>query len=244
MDLLVLFLLALATALATGLGALPFLAGRRIGAAWIGRSDALAAGLMGAASVFLLGEGAGSGPWHLAAGAALGAAFAFAGKRWLDRHEIVHLHGVSRADAARILLVMGVMTLHSFTEGIALGVSFAGGQELGIALCVAIAVHNVPEGLAIALVMVPKGISPWAAAGWGVFSSLPQPLLAVPAYLVVTRFEPLLPIGMGLAAGAMLYVAAFDLLAEARRHCPAREWAPIALLGAAAMAGFTTLLPG
>ena len=49
----------------------------------------------------------------------------------------------------------------------------------------ALALHNVPEGLAISLAIVPKGTSIQKAAGYSILSSLPQPLLAVPAFLFV-----------------------------------------------------------
>jgi zinc transporter ZupT len=121
-----------------------------------------------------------------------------------------------------VLLVIAVMTVHSFAEGVAVGVSFGGGTALATAITVAIAVHNVPEGLAISAVMRPRGASLLACAGWSVFSSLPQPLTAVPAYLFVERFRPTMPYGLGFAAGAMVYMVLVELLPEAfeEGHAP------------------------
>jgi zinc transporter ZupT len=109
------------------------------------------------------------------------------------------------------------MTLHSFSEGVAVGVSFGGGATLGTLISLAIAVHNIPEGLAISAVMRPQGTSVLACAGWSVFSSLPQPLMAVPAFLFVELFRPVLPYGLGFASGAMVFMVFLQLLPEAYR---------------------------
>ncbi len=224
-------LLAMVTAIATGVGVLPFAFRKEWSGAQVGLANALAAGLMTAASGLLIWEGAMSTsterPLMLTLiGLALGVGFVWATRKTLDRYDDLHVGDLSGADAAQAILIMGVMTLHSMTEGIGVGVSFGGGEALGLYVTFAIALHNVPEGLAIALVLVPRGTSVGKAALWAIASSLPQPIFAVPAFLAVETFALTLPVGLGFAAGAMLWVALRELLPEALEEAPRRRvWA-------------------
>lgn len=216
MSLATVFLIALATALATGLGALPLMLGRRI-EGLLGLGTAVAAGFMTGASIGLFREGTASSVTKTILGAVLGLAFIVVTRRTLahDRHmEFGELRG---ADALGALMIVGVMTLHSFTEGVGVGVAFGDGAVLGVVLATAIALHNIPEGLAISLVLVPRGVSVRRAAAWSIFSSLPQPLMAVPAFLLVEWFEPLLPVGLGFAGGAMTWMVVAQLIPDALR---------------------------
>jgi zinc transporter, ZIP family len=231
------FFAALVTALATGLGALPLLLGRRVRPATVGLATAVAGGFMLGASAGLLSEGVDTGAGRTMAGAAAGVVFIVATRRILGSREDVHFGALRGADALGALMIVGVMTMHSFTEGVAVGVSFGGGETLGVLITAAIAVHNIPEGLAISLVLVPRGVSVARAAGWSVFSSLPQPLMAVPAFLLVEWFEPLLPVGLGFAAGAMVWMVAAQLVPDALRSAR-----PLAV--AAAVAASTALMVG
>ncbi len=241
-TLLIVFIAALVTALATGLGAMPLIALRHVASRRLAQGNALAAGLMLAASLTLVMEGlALSGPRTLA-GVVLGVAAIWTVKTLLDGQEDVTVGALQGADAMKVMLIMGVMTAHSAAEGIGVGVAFGGGRPLGDLITLAIALHNVPEGLAIALVMVPRGASVTKAAGWSIVSSLPQPLLAVPAFLFVLAFKPLLPVGLGLAAGAMLWMIFSELLPEAQADDDASRIAVIVTLAFAAMMGATLLM--
>ena len=208
------FLYGLITALATGLGALPFAFLRQVSAPTVAWTQAIASGLMLGASFGLILEGTVHGTAETLAGGVLGILFILAGERILSGREI-ELGQLSGKGARQMLLVLAVMTLHSFAEGVAVGVAFGGGEKLALLITAAIAVHNVPEGLAISAVMRPKGRSVAACAGWSVFSSLPQPLMAVPAFLFVDAFRPVLPYGLGFAAGAMVLMVFLELLPEA-----------------------------
>lgn len=216
MDAGTVFLAALVTALATGLGALPFVFVPRMSRSWLGLSNSIASGFMLGASAALFWEGGGVGVLRLVLGAAAGVGFIEVMRRRIGHSHDAHLGILRGADAVKALLIVGVMTVHSFTEGVAVGVSFGGGEALGVFITAAIAVHNIPEGLAISLVLVPRGISALRAAGWSVFSSLPQPLMAVPAFLLVEWFEPVLAVGLGFAGGAMVWMVAVELVPEAR----------------------------
>jgi zinc transporter ZupT len=242
-DALSVFLAALATALATGLGALPLLAARGAGRGALGVANAIAAGVMLGASLALLIEGGDRSVWRTTAGALAGAAFVELAERFLSGHHGPMALGSLRGeDAVKGLLIVAVMTVHSAAEGIGVGAAFGGGGELGLLIAVAIAIHNIPEGLAISLVLVPRGASVGAAAGWSIFSSLPQPLLAVPAFLFVETFAGVLPVGLGFAAGAMAWLVARSLLPEALSQAPARTVAGTTAIAFAAMALFQLLL--
>jgi zinc transporter ZupT len=239
---LLVFLAALVTAIATGLGALPFAFVPQMSRRWLGVSNAFAAGLMIAASLSLIVEGAMMGPWRTALGAAIGYLLIRLSHRLIDGHEQLNVGELKGADAKKALLIVGVMTIHSFAEGIGVGVSFGGGDDLGLFISGAIAIHNVPEGLAISLVLVPRGVSWLRAAWWSIFSSLPQPLMAVPAFLFVLWFEPFLPVGFGLAAGAMLWMTAAELIPEARGDLADRNIAATIVAAIALMIAFQELV--
>lgn len=235
-------LLALLTAVATGAGALPFLFVRSFDRRNLGLANALAAGLMVAASLGLLYEGGLHGIRTTALGALVGAGFVALSSRLLSGHRDVHLGVLRGADARKALLLVGVMTVHSITEGVGVGVAFGGGKKLGLLITLVIALHNVPEGLAISLTLVPQGTPVRQAVLWSIFSSLPQPLLAVPAFLAVETFRPLLGAGLGFAAGAMLWMSARELVPEALRDAPRLQVAGVMAAAVVAMLAAQALL--
>jgi zinc transporter ZupT len=208
------FFYGLLTALATGLGALPFALVRSVSVRAVAYANALAAGLMLGASFGLVAEGTQYGAWQTVVGAVCGVLFILGAQRRLAGRDLEFAH-VRGGAARRMLLIMLVMTVHSFAEGVAVGVAFGGGMTLAVPIILAIAVHNIPEGLAISAVFRPQGTSVAACAGWSVLSSLPQPLMAVPAYLLVERFTAVLPYGIGFAAGAMVFMVFVELLPQA-----------------------------
>lgn len=237
------FLAALLTALATGLGAVPFFFVAGLARRWLGTSNAVAAGLMLAASHSLINEGMPLGTMRVFSGMLAGLMFMAVSRRLLsESNRDLRIGELRGADAVKALIIVGAMTLHSVAEGVSVGVAYGGSDALGVFISAAIAVHNIPEGLAISLVLVPRGVRPWSAAGWSVFSSLPQPLMAVPAFLFVLAFRPYLPVGLGFAAGAMLWLVFTELVPDALKQAPAGIVAISLTLSLMAMLAFQELL--
>jgi len=239
-DWVLVFLYALATAVATGLGAIPFAFVRDVSDRWVAYANAVAAGLMLGASFGLVSEGTVHGRLETLGGVLVGVAFILLTQRYLDRYdEEALVFGAARGESARkVFLMIVVMTVHSFAEGVAVGVSFGGGVELATVITVAIAVHNIPEGVAITAVLRPRGVSVARCAGWSIFSSLPQPLMAVPAFLFVESFATALPYGLGFASGAMVFMVLVELLPEAYGQGYRPGVATLASLSAIAMVLF------
>ena len=236
------FVAAMITALATGLGPLPFLIWHEMSPRAISICNGIAAGLMIAASFSLLQEGFEFGPLRTILGLVGGFVFIAISHRIIERNEQFHIGEIQGANAIKMLMIVGIMTLHSAAEGVGVGVAYAGADDLGQFITAAIAIHNIPEGLAIALVLVPRGAKVWQAIGWSIFSSLPQPLLAVPAFIFVTFFTPFLPIGLGLAAGAMIWMTLSELIPEALENATSPMIASAVTMAIAGMLMFELIL--
>lgn len=217
-DLVLLFAVGWATALATGVGAIPvFFLGERA-AIWEPALTGFAAGLMAVASVvgLLIPAVEDGSDGVVAASLVAGAVFLLATSALLRRRD--ERIGGARAlgaPARRSLLVILVLFVHSFPEGLAIGTAYASTREgLGLFVILAVALQNVPEGTATAL--------PMAAAGYGrarqfwaaVLTSVPQPFAAVAAFVLVEQVTALLPASFAFAAGAMLALVAFDLIPQ------------------------------
>lgn len=187
-----------ATALATGLGAIPVShLGRRAEeirpVLW-----GLTVGLMSVAAVLGLllpaFDGESNGP--ALAGLAVGIAFLLVSRHALEGRD-VHVGALSGAGVRRSVLVFAVLLVHSLPEGFAIGTAYASETEgLGLFVILAIALQNIPEGTSVAIPMEAAGFSArqqfWAA----VLSSAPQPIGAMIAYALVNQIESLLPFSL------------------------------------------------
>ncbi|KAJ4788284.1 Zinc transporter ZupT [Rhynchospora pubera] len=238
--------LTLAMAAATGLGAIPFFF-VELEAQWAGVCNGLAAGVMLAASFDLVQEGQehGSGSW-VVIGILSGGIFIWLCKKFLEQYGEVSMLDIKGAEASKAILVVGIMTLHSFGEGSGVGVSFAGskGLQQGLLVTLAIAVHNIPEGLAVSMVLASRGVSPQNAMIWSFITSLPQPIVAVPSFLCADAFNKVLPFCTGFAAGCMIWMVIAEVLPDAFKEANPSHVASAGTIAVAFMEALSTVLLG
>lgn len=232
-DLSVLRLGALASFLAglgTTIGALGIFFLRQPSARALNALISGAAGVMLAASFFSLLQPAiehaeaqashvGYGVLTVIVGVFLGAAMLFFIHRY-SPHEHFEMgrEGPNASRLGRLWLFVIAITLHNFPEGMAVGVGFAGGDIAnGVSLGVGIGLQNIPEGLAVAVSLVAIGYRKWVAFWVASLTGLVEPLGGVIGASAIWLAEPAMPIILGIAAGAMIFIISDEIIPETHR---------------------------
>jgi zinc transporter, ZIP family len=218
---------SLLAGLATGLGALPILFLRRPSENLMAPMLGLAGGMMLAASLFSLlvpavqTVAASDAPWLLGiatAGALLAGA---ALMQRLDRRTPhAHVEGVEDSGLQpKIALVVAAIALHNVPEGLAVGVAASAGVDHGMS--VGIAIQNVPEGWIVASAMIALGAGPLRAALMALATGLVEPVGGLFGVIATTVAGAALPLALAAAAGAMLWLVSHELIPAS--HRPGRE---------------------
>jgi ZIP family zinc transporter len=191
----------------------------------------MAAGMMLAASAFSLilpGLEAGHRILGSAGGGAgvvvLGMAFGVLLMLGLDQF-VPHEHaegrpcGAGHERCSRVWLFVLAIALHNLPEGMAIGVSFAEtDMSVGVPLTTAIALQDIPEGLAVALALRGAGLSNVRAVLVAAATGLLEPLGALLGVGLSSGMAIAYPVGLGLAAGAMLFVVSHEVIPETHRN--------------------------
>jgi ZIP family zinc transporter len=133
-------------------------------------------------------------------------------------HFIKGVEGPRARLLKRTWLFVLAIALHNFPEGLAIGVAFAGPDaDAAKTLATGIAIQDVPEGLVVALALRGVGYGRLLSAGLGAASGLVEPIAAVFGAALIGLSTGLLPWGLAVAAGAMLFVISHEIIPESHR---------------------------
>ena len=216
---------------ATALGALAGVVLRRLSARAEDSLLGFAAGMMLAASSFSLilpglaaakemtGSGA-LGALTVVGGMALGVLLMLGLDRFTPHeHDSTGPCGPGCERIGRVWLFVLAITLHNLPEGMAIGVSFAqGDMGVGLPLTGAIAIQDIPEGLAVVMALRAAGVKAWPAVLLAGASGLMEPLGSLFGAGIAGGLALAYPVGLGLAAGAMIFVVSHEVIPETHRN--------------------------
>ena len=158
---------------------------------------------------------------------------------------VPHLHGLMGVESEehhneglnKVLLFVLAIAIHNLPEGIAAGVGFGSGDTAG-ALIIAggIALQNVPEGMVVIAPMLAAGVSKKRTLLIAAMTGLVEVIGTLIGYLAVSISTVILPFALAFAGGTMLYVISDEMIPETHAH-GAQRGATYALL-----AGFALML--
>ena len=136
-------------------------------------------------------------------------------------HQMVGVDNESHnnANLNRVLLFVMAIAIHNLPEGIAAGVGFGSG-DTSQALLIAggIALQNIPEGIVIISPMLSAGVSPRKTLFCAVLTGLVEVVGTLIGYFAINLATFILPFALAFAGGTMLYVVSDEMLSETHAH--------------------------
>ena len=141
---------------------------------------------------------------------------------------VPHLHKLAGADLeehrnnskiSRVLLFVTAIAIHNLPEGIAAGVSFGSGNTSeALVIAGGIALQNIPEGMVIIGPMLSSGISKRRTLLLASLTGLIEVVGTLIGYFAVSLASAILPFALAFAGGTMLYVISDEMIPETHAH--------------------------
>jgi ZIP family zinc transporter len=215
-------------AAATALGTVPILFSQNFTQRTYDSFLGFGAGVMLGASVFSLvvpalaaARASGVGNWG--AGLEVSAGLMAGASLLLVLGRAVDPDDVLAGEAARTMrrgwLFVWAVALHNLPEGMAIGVAYAGVDlDKANSLATGVSIQDVPEGLVVALALRTVGHGRLLSVALGVASGLIELVAAAAGVGLIGLTQGVLPVALAAAAGAMLFVIVHDVVPESHRN--------------------------
>ncbi|MBQ7120069.1 MAG: ZIP family metal transporter [Oscillospiraceae bacterium] len=136
-------------------------------------------------------------------------------------HKLVGVDSESHnnANLSKILLFVLAIAIHNIPEGIAAGVGFGSGNtSQALLIAGGIALQNIPEGMVIIAPMLAAGVSPKKTFVCAMITGLVEVVGTFVGYFAVNVAEVILPFALAFAGGTMLYVISDEMIPETHAH--------------------------
>jgi len=203
---------------------------------------AFAAGVMAYSAVEMLAQAhQASGDVTVVSGLALGLITLLFVEKALPH---IHMH-ITREELKhskkKALMIGGAIAIHNIPEGIAIAAAFAASNPLGWFVTTTMAIQDVPEGTLIAAPLACYGLGKRMAVFYGVLSGAAEAAAAVIGYVFLSSFAGFVPLSLAFSSGAMAYVVLVELLPDALKKGNERAGAMAFAAGAAAAFGLASL---
>lgn len=203
-------LFSAAAAAAAPLGVIPFAILGRVPIPWLGGAFSLASGLMLGVGYILMAQGLlGEGALAPILGAVVGVGYTWWTHRFSGNEDFDYNSPPDEVGEYKALVLGG---LHSASEGVAIGVAMTINLHLGAFTALALAIHNGAEGMAMTWLLNRRNVRLSHSAALCFFTNVPQILLAVATFSVVSAAPAALPWTIGFASGALVYLVLTELL--------------------------------
>ena len=149
----------------------------------------------------------------------------------------------SNANIDKVILFVTAIAIHNLPEGIAAGVGFGSGNTKNALLIAGgIALQNIPEGMVIIGPMLATGVSPKRTFVIAFMTGLVEVVGTFIGYFAVTVAASILPFALAFAGGTMLYVISDEMIPETHAHGEQRGATYALLIGFCLMLAFDVLL--
>ena len=123
------------------------------------------------------------------------------------------------ANLSKVLLFVTAIAIHNLPEGIAAGVSFGSGDvSQAVLIAGGIALQNIPEGMVIIGPMLAAGVKPGKTFVCAALTGLVEVAGTLMGYLAVHLASAILPFALAFAGGTMLYVISDEMIPETHAH--------------------------
>ena len=151
----------------------------------------------------------------------------------------------NNADLNKVLLFVTAIAIHNLPEGIAAGVGFgAGNTSQALMIAGGIALQNIPEGMVIIGPMLAAGVTPRKTFVCAMITGLVEVIGTLIGYFAVSLASAILPFALAFAGGTMLYVISDEMIPETHSHGSERGATYALILGFCFMLVFDTLIGG